>query len=133
MEDDSFDRTEPSDEVARAYRRFGRARAKLHRERIEITARRLAGALASHGIDRTAIVEAATRVEASVPQRHRIEFAGMAEELAVPDTDLRVYAFGTSAFQDALSHGGTPEPGETGEAVRISSSHPSNRRRRRWC
>ncbi len=74
-----------------------------------------AGALASHGIDRTAIVEAAARVEASVPQRHRIAFAGMAEELATPDTDLRVYAFGTSAFQDALSPGGAPEPREPGE------------------
>lgn len=115
MEDDSFDRTEPADDVADAYRRFGRARARLHREHIETTAGRLAGALASHGIDRTAVVEAAARVEASVPQRHRIEFAGMAEELGVPETELRVYAFGTSAFQDALAHGGAPEPGEPGE------------------
>jgi len=112
MEDNSINGMEPSDEVTEAYRRFGRARAKLHQERIETAAGRLAGALAEHGIDRTTIVEAATRVEASLPQRHRIEFAGMAEELAVPETDLQVYAFGTSAFQNALSPGGAPEPGE---------------------
>lgn len=115
MEDDSFDRTEPSEEIAEAYRRFGRARAKLHRERIETAAGRLAGTLATHGIDRSAIAEAAARVEASVPERLRIEFAGMTEELAVPETDLRVYAFGTSAFQDALSPGGAPEAGGPGE------------------
>lgn len=115
MDDDSFDRTEPSADVSDAYRRFGRARAKLHRERIETAAGRLAGTLANHGIDRMAIVEAAARVEASLPQRHRLEFEGMSEVLTVPEPDLRVYAFGTSAFQDALSPGGTPEPSDPGE------------------
>lgn len=115
MDDDSFNRTGLSDDVAVAYRRFGRARATLHREHIEAAAGRLAGTLANHGIDRTAIVDAAARVESSVPQRYRIEFTGMAEALAVPETDLRVYAFGTSAFQDALSHGGAPTPEESCE------------------
>lgn len=104
-----------SDAVRDAYRRFGRTRARLHRDTIEAAVGRLVGAVAGHGVDRDAVHERALAVESSIPPRYRAELEGMAAMLSVPESDLRSYMFGTAAFQEALAPGGAPDPAEHGE------------------
>lgn len=108
MSEEPSDVTALSTDVADAFRRFGRVRARHHRETIEAAVDTVVGSLARHGVDRTAIEEVAARVEASVPQRYCAEFTGMAEELAVSEIDLRIYMFGTTVFEDALTAAGVP-------------------------